>query len=971
MRARIFCPALIESNAKVSRKQGAIACGLVIAAATAFVAPSAHATVCAFTINGSLDDSDPLLNSQLAGATSPSVCGSPKDFPGLADGNQHVYDIYSFTNPGTSPACFTFNLTWPGANAMYAAAYDAGAFDPTAPLSSTGYLGDQGVVTTTSTTSWSITIQPGESFDLLVYAVGTGAFTSGSYSVAVSTTDITDATGCVNPTISASTSVTPSAFGQPVTFSASASGFAGAPTGTIEFDDGATSIGSDSLDVSGHMSFTISTLAVGPHAIVATYQGDSIYVATASDAVSQQCNQAATSTTLSSSQSPLMAGDTVTLTATVAVNAPGAGSPTGQVTFYDGPDVLGMGTVANGQATFATSALSIGDHVITAVYGGDASFAGSTSAPLTQTIQMAGATVMLASSEQPSTFGDSVQFTATVSGTGTPVTPTGTVTFTDGTNPLGTPVTLDAGGVAALITAALGGGVHTITAQYSGDATFNSASSSVSQTVNPAPSATAVVLAPASSVFGQPVAATATVTSAAGVPDGTVTFSEGTSMLATVAVGASGTAPLNLSSLAVGQHTITAQYSGSANFAAGNPVGAGETVGKSSSATGLSTSSTPVTPGTQVTFTATIAATAPGRGTPTGNVTFRDGTTIIGVLLLANGSAALATSSLAVGTHSITASYAGDDSFNGSASGTVNEMVTQAAATATLVPSPGNQSSYGQNVTFTGTISASAGGTPSGQVAFKDGNTALGSATLNPNGVATLVVHTLSAGTHTVAAVYSGDVNHPGGATATVTQNVSAAGTNITLGSSPRPSTVGRAVVLTATVSGGALPTDLVAIDGTVTFKDGPTVIGTGSASNGTATLTISTLLLGAHALSANYGGAANYNGSSSAPLIQEVNAAPPVDGGPGDTGPPDAGAGPPDAGAAPDANAPDASMPADASQPGDSGAAVDTGHPTTSGGGGCGCYVAGEPARGATCLLVAGAMMLFAARRRRSSTRH
>ena len=80
----------------------------------------------------------------------------------------------------------------------------------------------------------------------------------------------------------------------------------------------------------------------------------------------------------------------MTLTAKVTAIAPGAGLPTGTVTFKDGATTLGSGTLANvggtATATFTTSSLSAGSHPITATYGGDASFLTSTSAPLTQAV---------------------------------------------------------------------------------------------------------------------------------------------------------------------------------------------------------------------------------------------------------------------------------------------------------------------------------------------------------------------------------------------------------------------------------------------------------------------------------------------------------------------------------------------------------------------------------------------------------
>ncbi len=86
---------------------------------------------------------------------------------------------------------------------------------------------------------------------------------------------------------------------------------------------------------------------------------------------------------LTSSTSPVMLSNPITLTATLSS---GAGTPTGTVTFLDGSTTLRMGTVSGGVATFTTSTLATGAHSITAAYGGDANFAVATSGTFTQTV---------------------------------------------------------------------------------------------------------------------------------------------------------------------------------------------------------------------------------------------------------------------------------------------------------------------------------------------------------------------------------------------------------------------------------------------------------------------------------------------------------------------------------------------------------------------------------------------------------
>jgi hypothetical protein len=209
----------------------------------------------------------------------------------------------------------------------------------------------------------------------------------------------------------------------------------------------------------------------------------------------------ATTTTLASSQNPSQAGQPVTLTATVAASVAGAATPTGSVTFRDGATVLGTSTLdASGRAVFTTSALAAGSHSITAEYAGDTRSAASTSAPFSQTVNPAPAaaatTTSLVSSLNPAAAGQAVTFTAKVTPSGSPATPTGSVTFKDGSTVLGV-ASLDANGMARL-TKSFTAGSHAITATYGGDTAFQSSTSAVlTQQVN-----SSTTSAPANDLFG-------------------------------------------------------------------------------------------------------------------------------------------------------------------------------------------------------------------------------------------------------------------------------------------------------------------------------------------------------------------------------------------------------------------------------------------------------------------------------------
>jgi hypothetical protein len=153
----------------------------------------------------------------------------------------------------------------------------------------------------------------------------------------------------------------------------------------VTFNDGTTALGTATLS-GGSATFTTSSLAIGSHSITVDYPGDAVYGGSSASALAQVVNKYTTLISVSSGTNPSTFGGSVTFTATVSSSG---GTPTGTVTFKDGVTTLGSGTLAAGSATFATSALAVGPHSITAEYGGAPSFEVSTSTTLTQTVNPA------------------------------------------------------------------------------------------------------------------------------------------------------------------------------------------------------------------------------------------------------------------------------------------------------------------------------------------------------------------------------------------------------------------------------------------------------------------------------------------------------------------------------------------------------------------------------------------------------
>ena len=395
------------------------------------------------------------------------------------------------------------------------------------------------------------------------------------------------------------------------------------------------------------------------------------------------------------------------LTFSVAVTNTGTSgiTPTGTVTITDtvyyvpSPNVLNSTTITlasnlaldgTGHATVTTSALTADKHFITVSYSGDANFSPGNSS-LIQIVHASGSTTALTSSPNPSTPGQQVTFTATVAaappGSGTP---TGQVTFQDQNNNVLAQAPLNGSGVVSFSTSGLALGSDTVTAVYASDTNFAASSGSRVQTVqNMNTTATTASSSPNPSVFGQSVTFTSTTTSSGGVPVGTVTFTEGSTVWASnVTVNGSGQASFSTTALAVGSHTITATFTGATGWGNSSGNAAPQVVNKAATTTAVSSSANPSVYSQPVTFTATVTATAPGSGVPTGTVTFKNGGSTLGTgTLNGSGIATFTTSTLAVGSLSITAVYGGSTSFNTSTSPVLTQTVNQDGTTTTVTSS--------------------------------------------------------------------------------------------------------------------------------------------------------------------------------------------------------------------------------------------------------------------------------------------
>ena len=398
------------------------------------------------------------------------------------------------------------------------------------------------------------------------------------------------------------------------------------------------------------------------------------------------------------------------------------------------------------------------------------------------------------------------------------------MTLADGATVLAT-ATLS-NGVASFATSSLIAGSHTLIASYSGDAsTMPLASTPVTQVVTKWSSTTSLAANPATSTVSTDVTYSVTITpSSSSAATGTVTLQDNGATLATLTLGAAGTATYTDHSLPVGSHAITAVFVGDPVNDASTSASLPTAVQAASTVTTLASSGSPAKAGASVQLTANVSTTPSTLDASlpalTGTVTFKDGATVLGTSpVSAGGSAVLSLSRLAVGTHPITAVFSGDTDHATSTSATLSQEIVLATSTVQLSAS-GSPLIFGRTLTLTAVVGGD-GAIPTGSVTFLDGTTTLGTASINASGQATLTVATLSTGSHNLTASYPGDVKDLPSTSNSLTEIITQASTGMVLVSSNNPSVAGTALTFVATLnSTGSIPS------GQIVFTEGAATLG-------------------------------------------------------------------------------------------------------------------------------------------------
>jgi hypothetical protein len=376
--------------------------------------------------------------------------------------------------------------------------------------------------------------------------------------------------------------------------------------------------------------------------------------------------------------------------------------------------------------------------------------------------------------------------------------------------------------------------------------------------------------------LGASVTFTASVSSPSGTPTGTVTFTNGKTVLGTVPVDANGNATLATSSLPVGPQTVTATFNPTGIYLTSS-ASITETIYPAIAQATLGNISSPIAAGTLVSLSATVVA-VPSGATPTGSINFLVNGFAVGSAPIVNGGASLSPSTLPPGTDTVACFYSGDATYAANVclnTQTITVSSTAASTALTLMPSA---NPVGAFAPFSLTAVLTANGAPLAgqQVSFSVDGSAIGIKTTNAQG--TIVDSPgggvqLAPGQHTIAASYAGNASYAA-ATATFIENVNLVPTTSTLTAPPSSAVYGASVTLTAVVAvnltgtaqtawanSGLLPSGMVTFYANGAFLGTAALSGPGGAQM--AQLTTTALPAGTDTITCSYSGDASFAKSS------------------------------------------------------------------------------------------------------------
>ena len=295
----------------------------------------------------------------------------------------------------------------------------------------------------------------------------------------------------------------------------------------------------------------------------------------------------ASNTTLSLSPTTIAHGQPVSASVRVAPGS-GAGTPTGPVALLTGgPQNLSLGSLTGGSISSSISTLPGGSYSAQAIYGGDGTFASSTSAGVALTVNPEPSVLSFTASGSAITYSSLLNLNASVAGASGQGTATGMVTFSDtfnGSTATLMAVPLNSQGNLSIYNTSLVIGTHTLSASYSGDPSFKSSSTGpATVTISQGPTATELFV-PTGAEPNSSVTLEALVFANQGIaePTGTVQFLDGGKALGSPATVTGEVATLTTTQLVNGANSITATYSGDSNFAGSSALAVNVFVGNPS-----------------------------------------------------------------------------------------------------------------------------------------------------------------------------------------------------------------------------------------------------------------------------------------------------------------------------------------------------------------------------------------------------
>jgi len=714
-------------------------------------------------------------------------------------------------------------------------------------------------------------------------------------------TDAVNVTLTISPTEPNST-YNPSALVTLTAHVASLTGH-GTPAGTVVFHDNSTNADLSpnfyTLDSNGNASLTTEGhFALGGNNLVAIYSGDTTYAPfTMPTPLSINTQVSTTSLVVVPSNYSPASGDTITVTVTCTAVTPPEGSvpPVGAVTLnLDGLPTTAVQLSTTGGVTTATFSLlipvgsSLHSHALQAIYAGDGvNYTGSTSPQITIDVSQSATTSVVVPATTTPYAGGSLAMSATVTANASGASaPTGSFAFTlDGTTQGTATLVPGSPSTATLAITVPTAGTHTVGGSYGGDS-YNAASTASPVTINASKGPTTLAVLPATTSPAPGASLQVTVTlsstfSGTSVPTGSVTLSLDGSTQGSVSLVSGTTATFTITSPTTGTHFLQATYGGDANFNSSTSPNVYFTVAKVTTTLVVTPATTTPTSGSSLSVSAAVTASSQGSTQPSGTVTFTlDGTTV-GTGNLSPGSpstTSITIPTLSPGTHTLVGTYSGDSYYGSSVSSsitiTVGKSVTSLALTpATLTPTAGTSLVVTAAVTATNLGSTQ----PTGSVSFTLDGVNQGTAAVN-SGAASFTIPPISAGSHTLVGVYSGDSNYNTSTSSAITIVASKGTTVTTVAATPAILAAGVTESLTATIAPfNGISGTLYTITGTVSFYDGGSkLLGTASVSSNVATLSGVKLANNvSHSITATYTGDTNWLGSLSAPLVMAATTLP------------------------------------------------------------------------------------------------